>query len=161
MIDAAHQSGSGLVAGADLTAREEVVVIAMCGWIRELVAVRRTDSSEFAVMSREIIHGSRLETVHIGIRVTRTGQGCPCYTFMLAVLTAAVDRAECGGGARRQRDQDITTRNATNLNRRLRILRPPCRGSLEQAASRIVPHQTGDGRAPAGNRSPSPRASTT
>ena len=54
MIDAVHQRGSGLVAGRAITAREVIGVIAVCRRIRELVAVRRTDSPEFAVVSREI-----------------------------------------------------------------------------------------------------------
>ena len=74
MIDAVHQRGSGLVAGRAITAREVISVIAVCRRIRELVAVRRTDSPEFAVVSREIVHGSRLETVHSQICVASTGQ---------------------------------------------------------------------------------------
>src|SRR3954471_7774275 len=104
MSQTVHDCGGCLVAGARGFAGVEVGVVAMRGGIGQLVAVGRPDCPEFAVMPCEIIDGSRLETGHCGFGATRTGECCPRYPFVLAILPATVDRAESGSRSRRRCD---------------------------------------------------------
>ena len=101
MVHAVHKPGGGNVAGERVVRREKVGVVAMGGRIEDLVAVRGADAAEFAVMSREGIHGSRLEAVSDRARVTGAGEGGAGEPFMFTVLAGAVDRAERRGGGRR------------------------------------------------------------
>ena len=89
VVDAVHERGGGLVAGARIPAREEVGVVAVRGRVGQLVVVGRADGPELAVVSREVVDGPRLEAVRLGTRVTGTGQGGPGDAFVLAVLATA------------------------------------------------------------------------
>jgi hypothetical protein len=102
LVDAVQKSVRGLPAGPGILAGEEVDVVTVRGRKRQLVLVRRSDGPEFAGMPGEKIYRPRLETVRLGASVTSTGQGSASNAFVLSILTATVNRAESGSGARRR-----------------------------------------------------------